>query len=67
MKTSLFPLRVNPPTKYAFYSSIVMAAFACVFYFAAVLGVLADGLHFALWIAIAAWVLLAAGCALRGV
>lgn len=67
MKISLFPLRVNPPTKYAFYSSIVMAAFACVFYFAAVLGVLADGLHFALWVAIAAWVLLAAGCALRGV
>ena len=67
MKTSLFPLRPTPPTKYAFYSSIVMAAFACVFYLAAALGLLADGLHFALWIAIAAWVLLAAGCALRGV
>ena len=44
-----------------------MAAFACIFYLAAALGLLADGLHFALWIAIAAWVLLAAGCALKGI
>ncbi len=67
MKTMPFPLRLTPPTKYAFYSSIVMAAFACVFYLASVFGVLADGLHFAFWIAIAAWLLLAVGVAAKGI
>ncbi len=67
MKTSWFSIRLTPPTKYAFYSSIVLAAFACIFYVAGVLGLFADGVHFALWIVLAAWVLLAAGVAARGV
>ena len=67
MKTMLFPLRLTPPTKYAFYSSIVMAVLACVFYLASVFGGLADGFHFAFWIAIAAWLLLAVGVAARGI
>jgi len=67
MKLSPRSIRLTPPTKYAFYSSIVFAALAFIFYLGGALGLLADGLHFALWIAIVAWVLLAAGCALRGV
>jgi len=67
MKTSRLSIRLTPPTKYAFYSSTVLATFACVFYLAGVLGLLVDGLHFALWIATAAWVLLAAGVAAKGV
>ena len=54
MKTPRLSIRLTPPTTYAFYSSTVLAAFACILYLAGVLGLLVDGVHFALWITIAA-------------
>ena len=67
MKKSLRSLRLTPSTKYAFYSSIVLAVFALVLYVGGALGFIEDGLHFALWLAIAAWLWLAAGAVARGV
>ena len=67
MKTPRLSKQLTSPTKYAFYSSTLLAAFACIFNLAVVLGLLVDGVHFALWITIAAWFLLAAGVAAKGV
>jgi hypothetical protein len=60
-------MRLTPPTKYAFYSSIVLAAFALALYFAGAFGLVENALHFAFWLAIAAWLWLTAGVAAKGV
>jgi hypothetical protein len=60
-------MRLTPPTKYAFYSSMVLAVFALALYFAGAFGVVENTLHFAFWIAIAAWLWLLAGVAAKGV
>jgi hypothetical protein len=60
-------MRLTPPTKYAFYSSIVLAVFAVVLYFAATLGLAENGFHFAFWIAIVAWLWLLVGVAAKNV
>ena len=60
-------MRLTPPTKYAFYSSIVLAVFAFVLYFGGAFGFVDDGLHVAFWLVIAAWLWLAVGAAARGV
>jgi hypothetical protein len=60
-------MRLTPPTKYAFYSSIVLAAIAIALYFAGTLGLVENALHFAFWLAIVAWLWLVAGAAAKGV
>jgi hypothetical protein len=60
-------MRLTPPTNYAFYSSIVLAVFALALYFAGAVGLVENTLHFAFWIAIAAWLWLFAGVVARGV
>ncbi len=60
-------MRLTPPTKYAFYSSIVLAVFALVLYVGGTFGFIEYGLHVAFWCAVAAWLWLVAGAAARGV
>lgn len=60
-------MRLTPPTRYVFSSSIVLAAGAVAFYLFGVLGVMDGALHFAFWIAIVAWLALAVGVAAKGV
>ncbi|MGH6737337.1 MAG: hypothetical protein ACRECX_14865 [Methyloceanibacter sp.] len=64
-------LRLTPPTKYVFYASILLAAGAFVLYLLGVLGAIEGGFaaigHFAFWIAMFGWGLLAAGVAMKGV
>jgi hypothetical protein len=60
-------MRLTPPTKYTFYSSIVLAVFALVLYLGSTFGVVEHGVHFAFWLAIVAWLWMAVGTAARGV
>ena len=57
-------MRLTPPTKYVFYSSVVFGVSALVLYF---VGVIEYTLHFAFWIAIVAWLSMTAGVAAKGV
>ena len=60
-------MRLTPPTKYVFFSSVVLALAALAFYFLGVFGVVEDSLHAAFWIAIVAWLAMTVGVAFKGI
>ena len=60
-------MRLTPPTKYVFFSSVVFGLAALAIYFLGVFGVVEGAFHFAFWIAIVAWLSMTAGVAARGV
>lgn len=60
-------MRRTPPTRYVFFSSVVLALAALAIYFLGVFGVVEDTFHFAFWVAIVAWLAMTAGVAARGV
>ena len=60
-------MRLTPPTRYVFYSSLVLAAAAVVLYVLGVLGLLGGASHFAFWVAMVAWLALTVGVAAKGV
>jgi len=60
-------MRLTPPTRYVFFSSIVLAAAALALYVLGVMDALDGAYHFAFWVAIAAWLALAAGVAAKRV
>jgi hypothetical protein len=57
----------NTPTKYTFFSSVVLGLSAIVIYFLDMFGAVEGLFHFAFWVAIAAWVAVMAGVAAKGV
>ncbi len=60
-----------PPTTTVFYLSVLLAIVAVVLYLLGVFGVIGGGFaavaHYAFWIAVLGWALLAAGTALKGI
>ena len=60
-------MRLTPPTNYVFLSSIVLAVAAFALYLLGVFGVVEGMFHFAFWVALAAWLAIAAGVASKGV
>jgi hypothetical protein len=64
-------LRLTPPTKNIFYLSVLLAIVAIVLYLLGVFGGISGGFaavaHYAFWIAILGWGLMAAGVAMKGV
>jgi len=64
-------MRLTPPTKNIFYLSVLLAVIAIVLYLFGVGGLIGGGFaavaHFAFWIAIIGWGLLAIGVAMKGV
>jgi len=60
-------MRLTPPTRYVFYSSLVLAVAALVLYVLGVLGVVDGASHFAFWVAMVAWLALTVGVAAKGV
>lgn len=64
-------LRLTPPTRNLFYLSTLIVVIAVVLYVFASFGLIIGGLsivaHYAFWIAIIGWVLLAVGVAMKGV
>ena len=64
-------VRLTPPTKNVFYLSTLVVAIAVVLYLFAVFGLITGGFaavaHYAFWIAIIGWVLLAIGVSMKGV
>lgn len=60
-------MRLTPPTRYVFLSSIVLALAAVTLYVLGVFGLVDGAYHFAFWVAIVAWLVLAVGAAARGV
>ena len=60
-------MRRTPPTRYTFFSSFVLGLAALAIYLLGVFGIVEGVFHFAFWVAIAAWVLVMAGVAAKGV
>jgi hypothetical protein len=60
-------MRLTPPTKYTFFSSVVLGLAALVIYLLSVFSIVEGAFHFAFWVAIAAWLAMTAGVAARGV
>jgi len=60
-------MRLTTPTKYVFFSSIVLAVAAIVLYVLGALGLVDASYHFAFWVAMVAWLALAVGVAAKGV
>src|SRR5512143_3671253 len=50
-------MRLTPPTRYTFFSSLVLGLAALAIYFLDAFGIVGGMFHFAFWVAIAAWVL----------
>jgi hypothetical protein len=51
-------MRLTPPTRYTFFSSLVLGLAALAIYFLNAFGIVGGMFHFAFWVAIAAWVLM---------
>lgn len=60
-------MRRTPPTRYVFFSSVVLVVAAVAFYVIGILGVVDGASHFAFWTAIVAWLAMTAGVVGRGV
>lgn len=60
-------MRLTTPTKYVFFSSIVLGVAAIVLYGLGVMGMVAGASHFAFWAAMVAWLALVVGVAAKGV
>lgn len=59
--------RLTPPTKMVFNISVILGVIAVLLYLLNVFSILATPMHLAFWIAVAAWGLLTAGVAMKGV
>ena len=59
--------RLTPPTKMVFNISIALGVIALILYFVNVFGVATISMNLAFWIAAAAWGVMTAGVALKGV
>jgi hypothetical protein len=59
--------KLTPPTKNVFNLSILLGIVAIVMYLANVFGIFAVPMALAFWVAVAAWGLLTAGVAMKGV
>jgi hypothetical protein len=60
-------MRLTAPTKYVFFSSVVLGLAALAIYFLGVFGVVEDTFHAAFWIAIVAWLAMTVGVAFKGI
>jgi hypothetical protein len=60
-------MRLTPPTRYVFFSSVVLALAALALYVLGLFGLVEDASHFAFWVAIVAWLAMTAGVAAKGV
>ena len=60
-------MRRTPPTRYVFFSSVVLAVAALVLYVLGVFEVIEGAVHFAFWVAFTAWLAMTAGIAAKGV
>ena len=60
-------MRLTPPTRYVFFSSVVLAVAAIVLYGLGLFGLVDGASHFAFWVAMVAWLGLAVGVAAKGV
>lgn len=60
-------MRLTPPTKYVFLSSVVLALAALVLYFLGVFDLVEGAVHFAFWVAFVAWLAMTAGVMAKGV
>lgn len=60
-------MRLTPPTRYVFFSSVVLAIAALAFYVLDLLAAFEGAMHFAFWAAFVAWLALMAGAAAKGV
>lgn len=58
---------LTPPTKMMFNTSIVLGVIALLLYFLNVFAILATPIHLGFWVAIAAWAVLTASVATKGV
>jgi hypothetical protein len=59
--------RLTPPTKMVFNISVVLGVIALILYFVNVFGIATISMNIAFWIAAAAWGLMTAGVAMKGV
>ncbi|WP_141700509.1 hypothetical protein [Methyloceanibacter superfactus] len=60
-------MRLTPPTRYVFFSSVVLAVAALVLYVLGLFQVIDGAAHFAFWVAFVAWLAMTAGVAAKGV
>lgn len=59
--------RLTPPTKMVFNISVVLGVLALILYFLNVFAIAAVPWHLGFWTGIAAWALMTAGVAMKGV
>jgi len=60
-------MRLTPPTKYVYFSSVVLVLAALALYLLEALGLIENVLHFAFWTVIAGWLAMTVGVASKGV
>lgn len=60
-------MRLTPPTRYVFFSSVVLALAALALYVLGLFDMVDGAAHFAFWVAFAAWLAMTAGVAAKGV
>ena len=63
-------MQLTPPTKNVFYTSIILGAVSIVLYLLGVSGAIGEGFavsHYAFWLAVAAWLVMTAGVAFKGI
>lgn len=60
-------IRLTPPSKMVFNISVVLGVLALILYFINVFAIAAVPMHLAFWVAAAAWALMLAGVAMKGV
>ncbi len=59
--------RLTPPTKMVFNISVILGVIALILYFVNVFGVASISMNIAFWLAAAAWGVMTAGVAMKGV
>lgn len=60
-------IRLTPPSKMVFNMSVVLGVLALILYFINLFEVAVVPIHLAFWVAMAGWVLMLAGVAMKGV
>jgi len=64
-------VQLTPPTKNVFYISIILGLLSIVLYLLGVSGAIGGGFqavsHYAFWLAVAAWLVMTAGVAFKGI
>ena len=63
-------VKLNAPTRWVFYASVLFGGLAVLIYFLGVLGLIGGGFlplsYHAFWLAVVAWLMLVAGVTLKG-